>query len=252
EHTDQRQISFFKPFVKLSVDLLDQFVQVQVHKFQLDISGTDLGRFYQILCQLFQSLGFCIQDINVSFDLRVLDPLPFQEIHIIDDRRQRRFDIVRHIGDQVGFQTFALHLFLNRRLQAFSHTVDCLRHFQVIAAQCRQINLILQISASDPAQSLLDGLTSRRFAHQIECSDNVQQNRQKNTKSAKNADKNNLPKLKTRNYHHDLLRHLSRIVDFTAHLKNTPDQGSAPEIFSLNPSYQTAVNRHHKHYLSTE
>ena len=53
KNTDQIKITAFKPLGKLSVHLLYKFVQVQVHKFQFNVSGTDFRCFNKILRQLF-------------------------------------------------------------------------------------------------------------------------------------------------------------------------------------------------------
>ena len=52
--------------------------------------------------------------------------LLLQQIHIVDDGRQRRFDVVGYIGDQLGFQVLGLHLLLHRLLQAALYIVQLL------------------------------------------------------------------------------------------------------------------------------
>ena len=56
ENTDQVEIAAFEPLRKFSVHLLYQFIQVQVHEFQFNISGADLRCLDKVLRQLFQAL----------------------------------------------------------------------------------------------------------------------------------------------------------------------------------------------------
>ena len=50
------EIAAFEPLRKFSVYLLYQFIQVQVHKFQFNVSGADLRCLDKVLRQLFQAL----------------------------------------------------------------------------------------------------------------------------------------------------------------------------------------------------
>ena len=62
--------------------------------------------------QMFQTLGFTIQYINIAADLLILNVFPLQYIHIVDDGCQRRLNIMGNICDQICLQTFTLHLLI--------------------------------------------------------------------------------------------------------------------------------------------
>ena len=248
----QRQVPVSEPFVKLPVDLLYQLVQVQIHKLQLDISRTDFRRLHKVFCQLLQSLRFRVENVNISLDLRVADILTFQKIHIVNDGGQRRLNVMRHIGNQIRFQAFTLHLLLNRRLEAFSHIVDRLSHFKVVAFQRRQVNLIFQIAASDFPEAFPYRLAACRFPHQIKRGDHVKQNGKEDSRASERAQKNDLQQRKYHENHQNFLGCLSGIIDLTAHLVNAPDQRPVPEIFRLDPADQAGVDWHHKHNPSAD
>ena len=54
------------------------------------------------------------------------DVLLFQQIHIVDDRGQRRLNVVGHVGDELCLQVLGLHLLLHRLLQAGLYIVQLL------------------------------------------------------------------------------------------------------------------------------
>ena len=71
-------------------------------------------------------MALTIQHVHIFPRRRGGHILLLQQIHIVDDGRQRRLDVVGYVGDQLGFQVLGLHLLLHRLLQAGLHVVQLL------------------------------------------------------------------------------------------------------------------------------
>lgn len=91
----------------------------------------------QILRQLFQTGRLPFQHFQILRGIWAVHPFLLQQIHIVDNRGQRRFNIVRHIGNQLRLQAFALHLPLQRHLHAIPNTIQRLSMPAEVADQIR-------------------------------------------------------------------------------------------------------------------
>ena len=78
------------------------------HRLHFKVSGGCLGSFHQIVDQAFQALGLPEEHSGVLFDLRVFAGFFADQVRIVDDRGQRRLQVVRNVGDQFGLHAFAL------------------------------------------------------------------------------------------------------------------------------------------------
>ena len=83
-----------------------------------------LGGIHQVAGQLFQPGALAVQHGDVFLYLRVIHWLGFDQIHIIDDRSQRRLDVVGYIRDQFTFQPFTFHLLFQRRRHTLGNPVQ--------------------------------------------------------------------------------------------------------------------------------
>ena len=93
----------------------------------------------------------------------ILNVLHFYKVYIIYDRSQRRFDIMRYIGDQIRFHTLILGVFIHRAVQSVTDIVDGVRHLFVCLIKAFGIDLELEVSLCNliyPFQEprLLDGI----------------------------------------------------------------------------------------------
>src|SRR5699024_1747088 len=85
-----------------------------------------LANLEQILDEVFQTVGFLVQDADVSGFFLFRQIRLFQQIHISDDRRKGGLQVVRHIGDQIGFHFGTFDLFVHRFSKPGLDLVDLL------------------------------------------------------------------------------------------------------------------------------
>ena len=92
-----------------------ELAKVDADFVERDRAGGNLGSFNQIFNQAFEPPGFFIEHADIFLRGLVLNVAFFEQIHIRDNRSQRRFQIVRDVGNQFGFHAFAFERFFNRR-----------------------------------------------------------------------------------------------------------------------------------------
>ena len=114
----QRQMAVRQPILILAGDLAEQHTHIRGLQIHRQRAGGRLGRLHQILCQLFQPLALPVQHGDILPGGGGGDVLLFQQIHVVDDGCQRRFDVVGHVGDQLGFHPFGAHLLLHGAFHA--------------------------------------------------------------------------------------------------------------------------------------
>ena len=85
-----------------------------------------LRGFHQILGQFFEPCRLAIEDGNILLCLLRLHVLLFEEVHVVHDRGQRRFDIVRDVCDEVRAEALGFELLLHRLLHALRDGVEVL------------------------------------------------------------------------------------------------------------------------------
>ncbi|MPN57431.1 hypothetical protein SDC9_205125 [bioreactor metagenome] len=96
-----------------------------------------------------------IQYFKILRRVRAGKPLPLQQIDIGDDGRQRRFQIVGHIGDQVGLQSLVFQFILDRDVGRFRDFIDPPRQLIQLAA-AGHVYFIGEVSAFYFLDALLD------------------------------------------------------------------------------------------------
>ena len=62
--------------LELPVGLPNQLYHINILNIQLQIAGTGLRSFHQILCQILQALGFLIQNLQITLNFGILDIFP--------------------------------------------------------------------------------------------------------------------------------------------------------------------------------
>ena len=86
-----------------------------------------LAGLHQVLRQLFQPQGLPVQHLDIFHRLGVGLLCGFQQIDIVDNRRQGRFQVVRHIGNQLSLEALAFHLLLHRAVHPHGNIIQILR-----------------------------------------------------------------------------------------------------------------------------
>ena len=108
---DRLQMGVFQLFLIFCNCLCRQLAHIRRGKLYLEVACRSLGGLNQVLGQLFQPAGLSVQNLNIFRRLSIQIFL-FQQIHIVDDRGQRRFDIMGNICNQLRFQMLAFHFLL--------------------------------------------------------------------------------------------------------------------------------------------
>ena len=85
-----------------------------LHGVHRQVAGRGLARLDQIFGELFELEGLPLEDGEVFF-LLLARVLMLQKIHIVDDARQRRFDVVRDVRDELRFEPLAFELLIDGR-----------------------------------------------------------------------------------------------------------------------------------------
>ena len=74
---DQVQVAAGEFLLEFAVGLVNQFDKVQTADLQLQIPGAGFGSLHQILRQIFQTVGFLLQHVQITQDFFILDIFPF-------------------------------------------------------------------------------------------------------------------------------------------------------------------------------
>ena len=81
----QLQTFILKFFTEFAVGLLNQLLEIKAVQLQLHIAGADFRRFHQVVGQMLQAHGLILQNRDIILRPIILDILPFQQIHVIDN-----------------------------------------------------------------------------------------------------------------------------------------------------------------------
>ena len=131
---------------------LVQFDPLKIHR---DRAGRRLRRFHKVFRQLFQSERMTVDRVRVltGFSVRMFRQ---QKVGVIDDRGQRGLDVVGNVRNQLGFEAFAFHLRLYRRLQTVAEGVQPFRLFPEDEEQVRRIGLFMDVAVCHVTDALRD------------------------------------------------------------------------------------------------
>ena len=157
----QGQMSVFHSFFKFAHHLVKHFHKVQFRHFQGEISGTGFGSFDYIFGQTFQTMCLRIQNLKIFQCFRIFEVQPFQQINVIDDGSQRRFQIMGDIGDQFGFHTLIFEAFFHGSVQPVTNAVDILCHCFLITTEFLFRDLVSELSIGDPFQAIKEEFPSK-------------------------------------------------------------------------------------------
>ena len=108
-----------------------------------------LGRFNQILGQLFKPCRLPVEHGKIFLCLFRLDILFFEKVHIVDDRGQRGFDVVRNVCDEVRAEALGFELLLHRLLHALRDGVEVLAVVFQNAVHMVQVDACVEIACRE-------------------------------------------------------------------------------------------------------
>ena len=91
---DGLELTELKPALVLARDLRKKHIHIDRFQMHRQRAARCFGRFNQILGQLFQPCRLAVEDGNILLCLLRLHILFFEKVDIVDDRGQRRFDVV--------------------------------------------------------------------------------------------------------------------------------------------------------------
>ena len=76
-------------------------------------------------------LRFLFEDVDILLDRGIGGVGSPNQVDVIDDRGERRLDVVRHIGNQFGFHALGADTVIQRALQTVADVVDRSREFRL-------------------------------------------------------------------------------------------------------------------------
>jgi len=110
----KRQLGRRQLVAVFALHLCQKFVHAAPHGVHRQVAGRRLARLDQIFGELFELEGLPLEHGEVFF-LLLARVLVLQEVHIVDDARQRRFDVVRDVRDELRFEPLAFELLVDGR-----------------------------------------------------------------------------------------------------------------------------------------
>ena len=113
-----------------------------------------------------------VQYLQVFLRLRIVNIFLFEQIDIIDDGGERRFDVVGNIGDQLGFHALAAQTLVYGTLHALLHFIQVLAAPLQIAPQKARIHRLAVIALR---QCLGTALQGSKSDGNIQCKHHQQQ-----------------------------------------------------------------------------
>ena len=132
---------------KLTQGLIHGLRRIDLRNLHGNVAGAGLAHLHQVLDELFHPVGLAVQHLQIG--LLLLGGVGFfQQVHIVDDGGQGRFDIVGHVGDQLGLHAFGFQLILSRHHRHIRQTVQLFGELPEGADEVFVIHLGLQITAA--------------------------------------------------------------------------------------------------------
>ena len=122
----------------------------------VQVAGGGLGGFDQVFQQPLQFFGLALQHVRVFRDLFASGLLFSDQIRIVDDGRERRLDVVTHVGDEFCLKTFALQLCIRSFRGSDRQTVEIFPMLLKIQHHAGRIDLIGQVPFRQRMGALLE------------------------------------------------------------------------------------------------
>ena len=105
-----------------------------------------LGRFDQILGQLFEPCRLPVEHGKIFLCLFRLDILFFEKVDVVYNRGQRGFDVVRNVCDEVRAEALGFELLLHRLLHALGDGIEVLAVVFQNAVHMVQVDACVEIA----------------------------------------------------------------------------------------------------------
>ena len=125
--------------------LVDDLVDQDGGEVDGHVAGGRLAGLHQILRQLLQPPGLPVQHRQILLGL-LRQLLLLQQVHIVDDGGEGRFDVVGDVGDELSLQPLGPHPLLHRPVEALADGVEVLRVGLQIPVHAVGVDLGLQVS----------------------------------------------------------------------------------------------------------
>ena len=145
-------------FLILPHSLGEELGKVQPLQVHGQGAGGGLGGLHQVLGQLFQPLGFPVQHADVLQCPGVLDIGLFQQVHIVDDGGERGFQVVGHVGDELGPEALAFEPLVHRIVDGRAQVVELFGVLPQVVVHAGGVDLYLGGSSQNGAGGGADGL----------------------------------------------------------------------------------------------
>ena len=223
---------------------MDHFHQVQIHKFEINISGTDFGSLHNIFRQGLKPLWLLIQYIQIPLNSRIIKMFLFQKAYIVNNWCKRCLDIMRNVGNQIRLQSFVFQTLLHRILDSFSDVIDHFCHIFIITGEIIQRNLIFRISWCNLHKPFFDPCTFNGKFCKTEHGCNIYDHCKKDEKST-SCQHHKVYKEKN-NWCYDKFSNTGSVLpDIFYHSANPFCNAVPPKSFGFQYPYQAQIYRQH-------
>ena len=177
------QRSSLQTFRIFSYRLIYRLADIDPLQRNSDIARRGLRRFHQILCKLFQPRRLADQHLRIfrrlSFQIFLT-----QQIHIIHDRSQRRFNVVRYVCNQLGLHPLTLHPLFDGDGHTSADVIEIFPVFAEFTSHIRGVHLCVQIAVCQRPSPFLQSAKHHADGHNHQKYRDIKQNSQKYEKSA--------------------------------------------------------------------
>ena len=102
-----------QPLLVLARRLFEEHRRVARRERDVEVPGRGLRRFHEIVDEALQPHGLPREDLRVFPHLLVPGILLREQVGVIDNRGERRLDVVRDVRDKLGLHPLALHALLH-------------------------------------------------------------------------------------------------------------------------------------------
>jgi hypothetical protein len=138
-------------------DTLEHFIHVDVVQLERDATSLEAGELQQVADQPLDALAFLFDYLDgaLSFLRRRHELRQCQRLGVAADRRERRHQLMRHVGEQLPARAIGLNQLLLPRRQIGGHAIERLGHRgHLVPADRRRARG--EIPFTEPARRILD------------------------------------------------------------------------------------------------
>ena len=122
----EEQICSLNLILKFQLYLAKQADNVHIYDIKLDSLACSLADLKEIFNEQLQPVGLLVQDLDIFLLILCGQIRILQQVYIGNDSRERRLQIMRHIGNQVCFHFSAFYFFVHSFPEAGADFVDFL------------------------------------------------------------------------------------------------------------------------------